>query len=115
MYMGCVGSGANFTAAFYIIKDPLLFTAPAGLGPNCHRCQETFFHRLLCCGFTGGGGGEEEEEEEEKEEFQKYYFINLPNFSDVSLSGNCWPLRFNIFRETKFGKMLTRKEKIKFS
>ena len=40
---------------------------------------------------------------------KKHCFINLPNFTDVSLSGNCWLIRINIFREIKFGKMLTRK------
>lgn len=49
MYTGCVGSAANFTATFYIIKDPLLFIAAARPGPNCHN--------LLCCRFPGGGEG----------------------------------------------------------
>ena len=49
---------------------------------------------------------------EDKEHIKKHCFINLPNFSDVSLSGNCWRLRSNIFSETNFGKIVTRKRKI---
>ena len=54
--------GANFTVSFYIMKDLLMVTEAAGLGPNCHGYQGTTVHTCFV------RDSEEQEKEEWKEE-----------------------------------------------
>lgn len=99
--------GKHCTILYHRVEDLLVFTSAEVLGPTAMDVKGQLYTAHFVVGSL-----KEDEEDEDKEHIKKHCFINLPNFSDVSLSGNCWRLRFNIFRETKFAKIVTRKGKI---
>lgn len=91
---------------YHRVEDLLVFTSAEVLDPAAVDLKGQLYTAHFVVGSL------KKDEERRIKNTLRNTFINLPNFSDVSLSGNCWHVRFNIFSETNFGKIVTRKGKI---